>query len=89
MNITLLKKFLICEMKADIQVCEALTSYLLDGGVSLLLGTEDPPTDVRALMGEFLATVTMLLLLAAELLLEEPVLIEEPCGFRTPLTGFV
>lgn len=55
----------------------------------MLLGTEDPPTDVRALMGEFLATVTMLLLLVAELLLEEPVLSEEPCGFRTPLTGFV
>jgi len=59
----------------------------LDGGVSLLLGTEVPPTDVRAFMGEFFATVTMLLVV--ELPLEEPVLSEQACGFRTPLTGAV
>lgn len=53
----------------------------------MLLGTEVPPTDVRAFMGEFFATVTMLLVV--ELPLEEPVLREEACGFRTPLTGAV
>lgn len=64
-------------------------TYLLDGGVALLLGTEVPPTDVRALRGELFATVTMLLLLVVQLLLEEPGLSKAACGFRTPLTALV
>lgn len=64
-------------------------TYLLDGGPGLLLGTEIPPTDARALRDEFFATVTILLLLVVQLLLEEPVLSEDACGFRTPLTGLV
>lgn len=51
---------------------QSLRPYLLDGGVSLLLGVEVPPTDVRTLMGEFLAIVTILLLVVEELLLEDP-----------------
>lgn len=77
--------FLICGREAELKS----HTYLLDGGVGLLLGTEIPPTDVRALMGEFFATVTILLLLVAQLLLEEPVLSEDGCGFRTPLTALV
>lgn len=64
-----------------------MDTHLLDGVVSLLLGTETPPTDVRALRGGFFATMTTLGLLAAQLLLEEPGVSEDPCGFRPPPTG--
>lgn len=62
----------------------------MDGCISLLFGVEVPPTDVRTLTGEFLAPVAILLLLAVEeLLLEDPGLRVEDCGFRTPLAGVV
>jgi len=62
-------------------------AHLLDGAVALLLGAEIPPTDTRALVAEFFATVTMLPLLGVQLLLAEPVLSADACGFRAPLTG--